>query len=79
MIKMWLSKLFFILHTNYIVYFWLSVKTTMQPALDSLEIPILPELKEAASEKFQKHQNPKLAKKNLRFRYCWLILFCSSE
>ena len=51
------------MHTNYIVYFGLSVKTTMQPALDSLKIPILREVKKAGREHFQKHQNPKSGKK----------------
>ena len=46
-------------------YFWLSVKTTMQPALDSLKILILREVKKAGREKFQKHQNPKTGKKSM--------------
>ena len=41
----------FIVHTNYIVYFWLSVTTTKQPALESLKIPILQEVKKSCREK----------------------------
>ena len=48
-----------IVNTNYIVYFGLSVKTTKQPALDSLKIPILQEIKKAWREKFRKQQIPK--------------------
>ena len=36
----------------------------MQPALDSLKIPILREVKKAGREKFRKHQNPKSGKKS---------------
>ena len=54
---------FFIVHTNYIVYFWLSVRTTMQPALDSLKIQILRGVNKAGREQFWKHQNPKCYKK----------------
>ena len=35
----------------------------MQPALDSLKIPILWEVKTAVREFFWKHQNPKSGKK----------------
>ena len=54
----------FIVNTNYIVYFGLPVKTTMQPGLDSLKIMILREVKKAGREKFWKHQNPKSGKKS---------------
>ena len=54
-----------IVNTNYIVYFGLSVKTTMQPALDSLKIPILREVKKAGREKFWMHQNPKCGQKSM--------------
>ena len=53
--------------TNYIVYFGLSVKTTMQPALDSLKIPILQEIKKAGREKFWMHQKPKCGQKIMIF------------
>ena len=36
----------------------------MQPALDSLKIPILQEVKKAGREKFKKHQNPKSSQKS---------------
>ena len=55
----------YIEHINYILYFGLSVKTTMQPGFDSLKIPILRDKKKAGREKFWKHQNPKSGKKNL--------------
>ena len=51
-------------HTNYEVYFGLLVKTTMQPALYSLKIPILWGVKKAGRERFRKHQNPKSCKKS---------------
>ena len=62
-----IQSTFFIGHTNYIVYFWLSVKTIMQPALDALKIPILPGVKKAGREKFRKHQNPKSVKKSVTY------------
>ena len=65
-----------IVNTNYIVYFGLSVKTTMQPALDSLKIPILQEIKKAGREKFWKHQNPKSGK---NFTIKVLLVFCTGE
>ena len=67
-----------IVNTNYIVYFVLSVKTTMQPALDSLKIPILQEIKKAGRKKFWMHLKPKCGKK---FMILVLLvhIFCSSE
>ena len=50
----------------------------MQPALDSLKIPILREVKIAGRDKFRKHQSPE-KQKNLQYMYCWSILLCSSE
>ena len=35
---------FFIVPANNQVYLWLTVKTTMQPVLDTLKIPILQEV-----------------------------------
>ena len=40
-----IKSTFFIVHTYYILYFWLSVKTTMLPVLDSLKFPILQKVK----------------------------------
>ena len=37
----------------------------MQPALDSLKIPILPGVKKAGREKLRKRQNPKGVKKSV--------------
>jgi hypothetical protein len=37
----------------------------MQPALDSLKIPILREVKKAGREKFRMHQNPKCGQKSM--------------
>ena len=56
----------YIEHINYILYFGLSGKTTMQPDFDSMKIPILRRGKQKAGrEKFWKHQNPKSGKKSV--------------
>ena len=55
---------FFIVPANNQVYLWLTVKTTMQPVLDTLKIPILQEVIKTDRKKFWKHQNPKSGKKS---------------
>ena len=67
-------------HYSYKLYSLLvgyQLKKTMQPAFDSMKILFLREVNRQVEKNSGSTKTIKVAK-NLRFRYCWSILFCRS-
>ena len=71
-----IKSTFFIEHTNYIVYFWLSVKNNHAISFRFTENSNLAGSKKAGREKFWKHQSPKSGQKSSI--YVFLVTFVAA-